>query len=180
MKKLLPILLLAPLLFTNCSLFDRASGLPSLHNVDWRKKNIIIVLGMRSERVGQEVLLPKFALPRVTEAERLYRECKLKAKDCRILASGGDPAENGVSEAELIKRELIKKQIPAKDILLEDKSVSTLHNAKYSSEILARESPDVTVLVTSDIHIVRALKMFKLFNVFPLPAPADDPTAEKN
>jgi uncharacterized SAM-binding protein YcdF (DUF218 family) len=44
--------------------------------------------------------------------------------------------------------------------------------------LLAKQSPDLTVLVTSDAHLPRALKMFKLFGVFPLPAPAD--TAESS
>ncbi len=171
------ILSLVPVsLLFGCAFFaGNPDEYPKLSTVPWKDKNIIIVLGMRSEKSGEQVTLPEFALPRVREGERLYRQCKSAGKVCLILASGGDPANNGVCEAELIKRRLVKNQVPAKDILVEGTSNTTADNAKYSSEMLSKQLPDLTVLVTSDVHLPRAMKNFEEFGVYPLPAPAMSP-----
>lgn len=144
-----------------------------LERVAWKAKNIIIVLGMRTERWGDLVVVPLVATPRILETARLYRDCKASGKRCLILASGGDPASNGMSEAAVMKRELVGIGIPSADVLVEERSGTTHENAENSRPILQKEAPDLTVLVTSGPHLKRALRLFEEFQLHPIPAPAD-------
>jgi uncharacterized SAM-binding protein YcdF (DUF218 family) len=161
-----------------CTFLSQFSSVPERHfpqltRVTWKKKNVIIVLGMRTERRQDRVQIPKIAMPRIAETARLYRDCKKSGSRCLILASGGDPAGNGVSEADVIRQGLIDTGVFPADILIEERSSSTYENAKYCKPILEKEAPDLTVLVTSGPHLSRALLMFEGFEMHPLPAPAN-------
>lgn len=77
---------------------------------------------------------------------------------CKIICSGGQGADETVSEAEAMKNYLIEQHgVSPKDIILEDKSVNTMENLKNSQEIIQnRGGRQFTAIVTSGYHVMRA------------------------
>ena len=58
-----------------------------------------------------------------------------------------------------MKRYLLEQGIPESDIIMEDKSATTLENLKFSKDIIdSREGRKYTALVTSNYHVYRALR----------------------
>lgn len=72
-----------------------------------------------------------------------------------LIASGGQGANEIISEAECIKRELVKRGIPEDRILLEDKSTSTEENLRFSYEIINSDNASVGI-ITNSFHEYRA------------------------
>lgn len=96
---------------------------------------------------------------RIDKAIKKYN----KNKNSKIIMSGGQGADEIVSEALAMKNYAIKKGVAEKDIILEDKSTNTDENIKYSYEIInAIENKNVNILVvTSYYHVLRALIIAK-------------------
>jgi len=141
----------------------------------WKNQNAIIVLGYGSIRWPQvdHVSIPTLSYSRTVETARLYFDCKKKAARCLIITSGGDPAGNGKTEAELIARDLKSLGIPETDISLESNSNSTFQNAQFVSPLVHGGQFDQVVLVTSGMHMRRALLYFAHFLIQAIPAPSD-------
>ncbi len=74
------------------------------------------------------------------------------------IASGGQGADEGISEAQCIYNELTRRGIDGSRIILEDKSTSTKENLKFSLDMLA-ESEQNIVIITNNFHVYRALKV---------------------
>ena len=73
-----------------------------------------------------------------------------------VVVSGGQGADEGISEAECIRRNLINYGIDPERVLLEDKSTSTLTNIENSLKLLPAGAENIGI-VTNDFHIFRAL-----------------------
>jgi uncharacterized SAM-binding protein YcdF (DUF218 family) len=141
---------------------------PSKIEPNWGTSNLIIVLGSGTTRIpGSKELTTSFAgLSRTFKAARLYFDCKASQRICQILASGGDPQRNGMSEAAVIAKELKDLNIPNNDIIIEDRSNNTFLNARFSAELLNKEEDFAnTFLVTSGTHLRRALLYFDHFGI---------------
>lgn len=95
-------------------------------------------------RAGSGDRLTKVALERVKFAAKLYKELDLQARGGMIITSGyKSPADSlgvpgifrrgydGVPEAELLKRQLIKEGMPAEKIRTENDSIDTAMNLTY-------------------------------------------------
>lgn len=77
----------------------------------------------------------------------------------KLVPSGGQGKDEIVSEARAMKDYLLSRGIPESDIIMEDKSTTTLENLRFSKEILdAREGRKYTALVSSNYHVYRALR----------------------
>ncbi len=150
-------------------------GVPPLLRPVWQDRNAIVLLGGGSVRwQGLDHLsTTSFAYSRLFEAARLYRDCRISTKICIIVASGGDPRKNGVSEAQLMQRELIQIGIPVGDILIEEQSRNTFENAKFTEALLKSHNFSKHVLVTSGFHLWRATTFFSHFNLQVEGAPSD-------
>ena len=148
---------------------------PPLAKVEWRERNVIIVIGFGTLkwRDVDFVGLPPLGYGRVLEAARLYHDCKSRAPYCKILASGGDPSRTGKPEAEIMARDLAAIGIPLADVLSDPTSSNTYLNAQFSRRRLESIVPDRVILVTSGFHLRRAVANFA--KVFPgvIGAPAD-------
>ncbi|MCR5178231.1 MAG: YdcF family protein [Lachnospiraceae bacterium] len=93
---------------------------------------------------------------RLNKAIDIYR---LDPTPPKLIPSGGQGIDETVSEAEAMKKYLLEHEIPESDIILEDKSRTTLENLKFSKQILdAQEGRKYTALVTSNYHVYRALR----------------------
>ena len=110
----------------------------------------IIVLGARVDENG-----PSGSLRQRISAARVYLE---ENPDTVCIASGGQGSDEGISEAECIRRDLIALGIAEGRIILEDESTDTLSNLQNSFALLPPGTERVGI-VTNDFHIFRALAM---------------------
>jgi uncharacterized SAM-binding protein YcdF (DUF218 family) len=140
----------------------------------WGNHNVIVVLGAGSELSDRSVVeLPFFGYGRLVKALELYRTCKAQAADCRILSSGGDTHRYGRSEAELYAAHLQQLGVSSSDLLVETRSMNTWQNAQFTATLLSREAFDRVFLVSSGVHLRRAVLYFSYFGVRARPIRAD-------
>lgn len=143
------------------------------HIEQWGAANAIVLLGAGSEMTDQGPELGSFSYGRLVKAFELYRSCKSRAEDCRIVSSGGDTRGFGKSEAELYAEALERLGASRADLIVEGRSMNTWQNAQFTAEILAGQQPDRVVLVTSGLHVRRSVLYFSHFGVRPLGVRAD-------
>lgn len=90
----------------------------------------------------------------------------------KIVFSGGtDPSVPGWSEAAIAKRYFVSFGIAADRIVIEERSLTTEENARFTAQLL-RPSPELHwLLVTNAFHMPRAMGVFRTagFNVIPFP-----------
>jgi DUF218 domain len=121
----------------------------------------IVVLGQSLNSDGSP---PPLLLDRLEEAERVYKEGR-----CRLILSGGDPANSGTSEALCMKQLLLARDIVQEhDIILDELSMDTGGNAWHCVNIVGElvkddkeEGDGELVVVTSDFHLPRAMLFFE-------------------
>jgi len=95
-------------------------------------------------------------MERLVTAARLHRRLGVP-----IIVSGGTVFKNGGNIAEVGARFLMDLGIPAEMILSEDSSRDTYENAIYSKELCRLRSFKHPLLVTSAMHMPRALFCFE-------------------
>ncbi len=104
-------------------------------------------------------------LERLRWGARLHRETGLP-----VLVTGGMPLGNANSEAAQMKEALARDfQVPVRWI--EERADNTLESARFSREILARESVTRIALVTHASHMRRAHRVFEQAGFAVLDAP---------
>lgn len=161
--------------FLSKALLDQLQVLPRLEKTQWKQSNAVILLGTGAVPwKPSELITPQnVAYSRLNEAYRQYRLCKQANVVCKIIATGGDPGANGVSEAEVMGNALTDIGLNADDLILETRSYDTEDNARFSSEVIAEQNFEQVVLVSSGIHLPRAELWFNHYGVQGLLAPAD-------
>jgi len=80
-----------------------------------------------------------------------------------VIASGGQGPDEGISEAECIRRGLIERGIDESRILMEDASTSTFENLSFSLPLIDKENPSVGI-VTNNFHVYRSMKLASTFD----------------
>lgn len=76
-----------------------------------------------------------------------------------ILSGGKGPGED-ITEAECMRRELVKRGIPNQRLYLEDQSSTTRENLLFSRELMEREGLSGSVMIISNsFHMYRILQM---------------------
>lgn len=106
--------------------------------------------------------LTKFTLARVIEGIRIYKEIP----GSKLIFTGKGWAKK--TEAQAMQELAIKLGISPEDILLEEESTNTFAHTVNLKEIL-KEQP--FILVTSAIHMPRAMGLFTKAGYKPIPAP---------
>jgi uncharacterized SAM-binding protein YcdF (DUF218 family) len=99
-----------------------------------------------------------------------------KYPDAIIVVAGGQGPRETITEAEAMKRYLVKHGVAEEKILKEDKSTSTAENIRFSKEILDEKlgsSYDV-VCITTDFHVFRAEQIAKKQGLTATGIPAKD------
>ena len=95
------------------------------------------------------------------------------------ILSGGQGAGEEISEAECMRRELVKRGIPESQLHLEEESTSTVENFTYSRRLLPELGLDAKTatlaVITSDFHCFRAHLIAQRAGlaVFDIPARTD-------
>lgn len=109
---------------------------------------------------------------RVLEAAHVYRMFDA----AWIITSGGPPAGFDLDPSAATMRDaLVRLGIPANRIVLESTSTNTRDEAVLVAPILQTLHPDHVILVTTDIHMRRALAAFRAAKVDAVPAFSRDP-----
>ncbi len=109
---------------------------------------------------------------RVIYAAELYKQGKASS----ILASGGNldfSAPQASTPAQEMKSLLLWMGVPDQAIILENQSQNTHENAVDCAKILNAKNIKTIILVTSAIHMPRAVAVFQKQGLTVIPAPAD-------
>jgi uncharacterized SAM-binding protein YcdF (DUF218 family) len=112
---------------------------------------------------------------RVWHAARLYHAGKAPL----VLASGGSASRrNPLGEAHAMRLFLHDLGVPDAAIVLEDRSLSTRQNARFSALLLRQRGISRILLVTSATHMPRALELFEAEGLQVVPAATDHTGSE--
>lgn len=123
----------------------------------------LIVLGaqVKGTRVSQALS------QRLERAEAYLRE----HEDTIVIVSGGQGQGEDISEAEAMKEWLTGRGIDEGRIRMEDRSVNTSQNIRYSRELM--EDPEALAgIVSNDFHVFRAAHIAKAQGLKAVPVPA--------
>lgn len=127
----------------------------------------IVVLGCRVEGLEH---LSAAAARRVEYAALAYRQGLAP----RVIASGGK-RWHGVTEAAAFSERLCALGVPRADLLLEERSLTTVQNARYVAHLARAQSLRALCVVTCDWHMARAVQAFRYQGLLVLPYPAYAP-----
>lgn len=109
---------------------------------------------------------------RILYGARLYTQKRAP----KLILSGGRVSwrgDSGTSEADDMKQFAVAMNVPESAILLEGDSLNTRQNAVNVKKILEEQSIESVLLVTSAIHMPRAVAIFKKLGIDVIPAPTD-------
>jgi uncharacterized SAM-binding protein YcdF (DUF218 family) len=110
------------------------------------------------------------AADRVWHAARLYHAGKAPLL---VLSGGTDPKVSLTSEAEAMRMLLRDLGVPDAAMLLEGKSRTTEENARFSADLLRQRGIKTVLLVTSALHMKRALRHWEGQGLLVHPAATD-------
>jgi uncharacterized SAM-binding protein YcdF (DUF218 family) len=116
-------------------------------------KRVIICLG---SSLLKEKTIENMAL-RTEKSIELYNEERVS----KIIFTGGFNTRKDISEAQYMANIAIKKGVDKNDIVLEEKSSTTIGNAYYSQIIMDNSEFNSAIIVTSPYHIRRVKYIFK-------------------
>ena len=107
------------------------------------------------------------ALSRVDTAALLY-----KAQRAPLIVVSGAALEGTVSEAQVMANDLKQQNIPPDAMLLESRSFTTHENALYTTEVLKQRNIERVLLVTSALHMPRAMAVFRKQGILAVASPS--------
>jgi len=116
-------------------------------NSKTQKADVIIVMGCA---VWRDVPSPAL-YERIYKSFELYRDGYAK----KIIATGAQGEGENVTEAEAIKKQLIRLGVKAKDIIEENKATNTVENLKFAKNIMQKNGFRKSIIVTNYFHIYR-------------------------
>ena len=145
---------------------------PDIH---WSDNNAIVLLGAGTQLIKstQEFEPAFFSFGRISETASQYKDCAKAQTTCKVIISGGDAQNNGVTEAEVYQQQLLRLGVPMADIIQEPNSVNTWKNAQLTSDLMKHHKFDNIVLVSSGLHIRRSELYFNHFGLDVIPVRAD-------
>lgn len=96
-----------------------------------------------------------------------------------ILTGGGSPGE--MTEAEVSKRELLKKGVNEKNIIVENKSNSTLEQIIYLNENFYKKNNwKETVIISDNFHLLRTKQICRFFGINAYTVSSDTPLSTES
>ena len=118
-------------------------------------QDFIIILGSKIKNNGS---LTPLLQGRVDKALNFgNKQYEINKKKIVYVPSGGKGKDETTSEAEAIKKYLLSKGIKEKQIIIEDKSTSTIENMKYSKNIIDKINKNAKVsFSTTNYHVFRS------------------------
>lgn len=121
-----------------------------------REPDAVVVLGCRVGKTGNPSMMLNYRI------EKAY-EYLSENPDLICVASGGQGANEALSEGQVIRDKLVERGIDPSRILIEEKSTSTSENLEFSLELLEKEGiqAESVAIVTDGFHQLRAALMAK-------------------
>lgn len=120
-----------------------------------------------------EALPGWLAYSRIERACELYRSATAGGASCRVIVTGDDSSDLGVTKEAVYSQRLRALGVRAADIRVEGNGRNTYRQAELTSEILKAERYDWIFMVTSGLHMKRALRYFLHFGVSAIPVASD-------
>lgn len=113
------------------------------------KETTVVVLGCQVKPWGPSLMLQE----RLLAAEKFLKE----NPNLKCVLSGGQGADEPMSEAEAMFNWLVNKGIDKNRLYLEDKSTSTQENIEFTEKLIEKEGliPEITI-ITNEFHQYRA------------------------
>jgi len=107
--------------------------------------------------------------------QRIYKSVLLlKKMDVPIIVTGGKSlGRNGPPEAQIMAKVLENMGVDFEKIIVEPRAKNTYENSFYTNEICKKRNWKNLILVTSAVHMERAMRCFKIFDVKVVPCPTD-------
>lgn len=131
--------------------------------------DVVVILGGGIVFGLNDIYLNSHALQRVYEGTLMAKNL-----DVPIIVTGGkSPGRKGVAEASIMKEVIKNIGFEERKIISDPNARNTYENALYTYKICKREGFKNVLIVTSAVHMKRALKCFKLFNIKAIPYPVD-------
>lgn len=118
-------------------------------------QDYVIILGCSIRRDGTPTPLLRDRLDRAIT----FRNEQLEetGRPLIFVTSGGQGADEIISESEAMKRYLLEKGVPESQILEEDQSTSTFENMKFSKAKIDRQNPHANIaFATTNYHVFRS------------------------
>ena len=112
------------------------------------KADCILVLGARVRADGS---LSHSLENRCRRALELYRQ----GMAAKLIVCGGQGGNEPMSEAQAMRRYMLENGVRAADVLLEDKSRSTVENLANARAMMRAQGFETALVVTSDYHVQR-------------------------
>ncbi|MBK1702336.1 YdcF family protein [Thiococcus pfennigii] len=135
--------------------------------------DVVVVLGGGVYGAPRDWPYPNLgpAADRVWQAARAWHAGKAR---WLIISGGGMPWQGDRRpEAEAMRGLLTALGVPEEVQLSEDRSRNTRENALYSAELIRAQGFERVLLVTSALHMPRALATFRAVGIDAIPLPAD-------
>ena len=118
-------------------------------------KDFIIILGSKINKDGSLTPLLKGRIDKAINFGN--KQYEMTKKKIVYIPSGGKGIDENISEASAIKNYLIEKGINDDQIMIEDKSTSTIENMKYSKEIIDSINKNGKIsFSTTNYHVFRS------------------------
>lgn len=129
----------------------------------------IVVLGgstANGRRNWFELYDSATAKPRVDTAALLYH-----AERAPIIILSGAALDGSISEAQTMANVLEEEGVPSSALILETRSFTTYENAAYTAEEIEKRDIGHILLVTSALHMPRAMAVFHKQGIAAIAAP---------
>ena len=152
LKAFIALILAGVLTFASCLWVVLAGG----HSEMEAEPDTMIILGCMVYEWGPSILLQD----RLNTALDYLED----HPDTTVIVSGGQGADEHISEAQAMHDYLVEHGFPSEQILLEDRSTNTYENLRFSNSVIAGHGIDVTddiVVVSNDFHLARVRMLFK-------------------
>ena len=118
-------------------------------------KDFIIILGAKIKNDGTLTPLLKARVDKAIDFGN--KQYELTKKKIIYVPSGGKGSDEVIEEAKAIKEYLIERGIKEKQIVIEDKSTSTIENMKFSKNKIDKINKDAKIsFATTNYHVFRS------------------------
>ena len=133
-------------------------GLRAAKHVPDPDRDYILILGCCFRKDGTLTPLLKARVDKALDFWRMQKQETGKA--AFIIPSGGQGRNEPMPEAEAMGNYIAGTDIPGEYVLLEDQSVNTFQNMKFSKEVIDGRDPDSSnakvCYVTTNYHVLRS------------------------
>ncbi|MBR0085742.1 MAG: YdcF family protein, partial [Lachnospiraceae bacterium] len=130
------------------------ASVKAAHMVPELDREYMIVLGCGIRKDGTPTPLLRGRCDKAIEFYKLQLEKTGKAP--KLVASGGKGGDEVISESACIKAYLLSQGIPESDIIMEDKSTSTMENMSFSKNVTGADNSTHMAFSTTRYHVFRS------------------------